>query len=230
MLKQDIIKAAKNAGFAKAGIAALYKFEELLPILRGRGFTPFVKAAEKRIDPSLYMKNANRAIVCLMPYFKGEDKTVARYARGGDYHAPVKQRLKQVAQELQLEKYKLLVDSGGLPDKYLAYLAGLGWYGENNLFYSDGLGCRFYIGSILAELDIEPDMPIENKCLHCGLCIKSCPTGALAAPYTLDALKCISYLTQKEDLTDAQKRLKNLGLYHLGCDFCQDCCPYNKGV
>ncbi len=230
MLKSDVLKAAKNAGFAKAGIAPLYKFDELLPILKKRGYTPFVKNSEKRINPSLYMKTANRAIVCLMPYFKGEDKTVALYARGGDYHAPVKQRLTQVAKELGIEKYKLLVDSGGLPDKYLAYLAGLGWYGANNLFYSEGLGCRFYIGSILAHLDIQPDSPVENKCLNCGLCIQSCPTKALSAPYEFDPLKCISYLTQTDDLTEEQEELKKMGKYRLGCDACQDCCPYNKGV
>ena len=230
MLKSDIIKAAKAAGFAKAGIAPLYKFEEIMPLLEKRAFTPFVKANEKRIDPSLYMQNANRAIVCLLPYFEGEEKSVARYARGGDYHAPVKERLKQVAQALGIEKYRLLVDSGGLPDRYLAYLAGLGWYGANNLLYSEGLGCRFYIGSILAELDIEPDTPIENKCLNCELCIKNCPTGALSAPYELDTKKCISYLTQTEDLTEEQQELKKLGRYHLGCDECTDCCPYNKGV
>lgn len=230
MLKSDIINAAKAVGFAKAGIAPLYLFEELLPLLEKRGATPFVKADEKRIDPSLYMQNANRAIVCLLPYFEGDDNNVARYARGGDYHKPVKERLKQVAEALGIEKYKLLVDSGGLPDRYLAYLAGLGWYGANNLFYSEGLGCRFYIGSILAMLDIEPDMPVENKCLNCGLCMKSCPTGALSAPYELDPQKCISYLTQTDDLTEEQKSLKKLGKYRLGCDECSDCCPYNKGV
>ncbi len=230
MLKSDIIKAAKAAGFAKAGIAPLYKFEELFPLLEKRHFTPFVKENEKRIDPSLYMQNANMAIVCLLPYFKGENATVARYARGGDYHKPVKERLKQVAESLDIEKYKLLVDSGGLPDRYLAYLAGLGWYGANNLFYSENLGCRFYIGSILANLDIEADSPIENRCLNCGLCIKSCPTGALTAPFELDTKRCISYLTQTEDLTKEQQRLKKLAKYSLGCDECQDCCPYNKGV
>ncbi len=230
MLKSDIIKAAQKAGFAKAGIAPLYKFEELLPFLEKRPFTPFVKGNEKRIDPSLYMQDANRAIVCLLPYFNGDDKSVARYARGGDYHKPVKERLKQVAEELKIEKYKLLVDSGGVPDRYLAYLAGLGWYGENNLFYSDGLGCRFYIGSIFAQLDTEPDVPVENRCLHCGLCIKSCPTGALFAPYELDTKRCISYLTQTADLTEEQERLKKMSRYQLGCDECQDCCPYNKGV
>ncbi len=230
MLKEDIIKAAKAAGFAKAGIAPLYTFEELLPILEKRPFTPFVKSNDKRIDPTLYMQNANRAIVCLLPYFEGDDTDVARYARGGDYHKPVKERLKQVAERLGIEKYKLLVDSGGLPDRYLAYLAGLGWYGANNLFYSEGLGCRFYIGSILANLDIDHDKPIENRCLNCGLCIKSCPTGALTAPYELDTKKCISYLTQTEALTDGQNKLKKLAKYRLGCDECQDICPYNKGV
>ncbi|MDD4689939.1 MAG: DUF1730 domain-containing protein [Eubacteriales bacterium] len=229
MLREQIVKAAKNAGFAKVGIAPLYKYEELIHHFELRGTTPFVKSNERRIDPEIYAKGANRAITCLLPYFDGNDTSVARYIRGGDYHKPVKERLKQVAEELGLDSYKLLVDSGGLPDRYLAYLAGLGWYGDNNLFYSEGLGCRFYIGSILTTLDIEPDQPIENKCLHCGLCINNCPTGALSAPFTLDPYKCVSYLTQSENLTDEQKAMKEKGVYTLGCDHCQDCCPYNKG-
>jgi epoxyqueuosine reductase QueG len=229
MLKKKIKELALEAGFAKVGIAPVRIYKELIPLLEKRGPTPFTKKdTQKRINPFLYLKTAKSAIVCLLPYLKGDDMTVAAYARGGDYHKPVKDRLKHIVNGLKLQGYKLIVDTGGLLDKHLAYLAGLGWFGENNLFYSDDLGSRFYIGSILCELELEPDTPIENKCLHCKRCINACPSGALFEPYKLNPYICISYLTQKESLTKQEKEIPKLGKYRLGCDACQDCCPYNK--
>lgn len=231
MLKENIVQVALEAGFQKAGIATIRIYDELIPQLEKRGKTPFTKQdIQKRINPYLYLNTAKSAIVCLLPYLKGDDLSVARYARAGDYHSEVKNRLKFVAEKLNLERYKLLVDTGGLLDRHLAYLAGLGWFGANNLFYSDGMGCRFYIGSILCELDLTVDSPIDNKCLQCRECIHACPSGALYAPYSLNPALCISYLTQKETLTKEEDALKELGEYRLGCDACQDCCPFNKKV
>lgn len=228
-----VYEYARLAGADKCGVAPVRIYSELMPRLEKRGFVPFTRTnLEMRINPYLHMKSAKSAIVCLFKYIGGDDKTVARYARGGDYHPYVKERLRKICDMLGGDyKYRLLVDTGGLCDRYLAYLAGLGFYGKNNLFYSDGLGSRFYIGSILTDLELTPEKPLDKTCLNCGLCIKRCAGGAIGENYAFDVSKCASYITQKkEPLTEQEKAIANLGGYTLGCDICADVCPLNKNT
>ncbi|MBQ2754425.1 MAG: epoxyqueuosine reductase [Clostridia bacterium] len=229
MTKQHIISLFKNAGADKCGIAPARIYDELLPLLERRGFVPFVKPDYlKRINPYLYLKDAKSIIVCLFKYRDGEDKTVARYARGGDYHPYIKEKLKSACQNLP-GKHKILVDSGSLPEKHIAYLAGLGYFGKNNLLYSEGLGSYFNIGLVLTDLEIEPDKPVDTTCQQCDRCVKACPGGALGDGFCLEAEKCASYLTQKEvPLTKEQKDILKHNPYTLGCDICADVCPLNK--
>lgn len=232
MTDKKVVKAyAKAAGADRCGIAPVRIYDELLPRLEARGFVPFTRTnLEMRINPFLHMKSAKSAIVCLFKYIDGDNTSVARYARGGDYHPYVKERLRKICDMLgEGNKYRLLVDTGGLCDRYLAYLAGLGFYGKNNLFYADGLGSRFYIGSILTDLEIETDTPLLKSCLNCNLCIKHCAGGALGENYAFDVNKCASYLTQKKEaLTEEEKEIAGRGGYTLGCDICADVCPLNK--
>ena len=231
--KNQVLEFAKSVGAAKCGIAPFRTYDELLPLLEKRGDVPFVKKdITRRINPELYLKGGKSIIVCLFPYRNGDITDVARYAKGGDYHPYVKEKLKSICEKIgDAYRYKCIVDSGGLCDKHLAYLAGLGFFGKNNLFYSDGLGSRFYIGSILTDLDLEPDMPSDKTCLLCDKCVKSCPGGALGKGYDLDYKKCISYLTQKnEPLTEEEEKLIKKSGLTLGCDICADVCPLNKGL
>ncbi len=229
MTKQQILSLFKNAGADKCGIAPVRIYDELIPLLQKRGFTPFVKPdCNKRINPYLYLKDAKSIIVCLFKYRDGDDKTVARYARGGDYHPYIKGKLKSVCENLP-GKHKILVDSGSLPEKHIAYLAGLGYFGKNNLLYSEGLGSYFNIGLVLTDLEIEPDKPVDTTCQQCDRCVKACPGGALGDGFCLEAEKCASYLTQKEvPLTKEQKDILKHNPYTLGCDICADVCPLNK--
>lgn len=229
MTKQHIISLFKNAGADKCGIAPARIYDELLPLLERRGFVPFVKPDYlKRINPYLYLKDAKSVIVCLFKYRDGEDKTVARYARGGDYHPYIKEKLKSACQNLP-GKHKILVDSGSLPEKHIAYLAGLGYFGKNNLLYSEGLGSYFNIGLVLTDLEIEPDKPVDTTCQQCDRCVKACPGGALGDGFCLEAEKCASYLTQKDgELTKEQQEILKHNPYTLGCDICADVCPLNK--
>ena len=229
--KNQVLEFAKSVGAAKCGIAPFRTYDELLPVLEKRGDVPFVKKdITRRINPELYLKGGKSIIVCLFPYRNGDITNVARYAKGGDYHPYVKEKLKSICEKIDGKyRYKCIVDSGGLCDKHLAYLAGLGFFGKNNLFYSDGLGSRFYIGSILTDLVLEPDMPLNKTCLLCDRCVKSCPDGALGKGFELDYKKCISYLTQKDGyLSEYEENLiKKSGLI-LGCDICANVCPLNK--
>lgn len=231
MTKQDILNFAKEAGADKCGFAPVRIYDELYPRLEKRGFVPFTRSnLEMRVNPYLHLKSVKSIIVCLFKYRDGEDKTVARYARGGDYHPYIKERLREICNKMgEQNKYRLLVDTGGLCDRYLAYLAGLGYYGNNNLLYSDGLGSYFNIGSILTDVYFEPDAPIDKKCLDCGLCIEKCVGGALGRDFSFDVTKCASYLTQKkEELNSDEQAIAAKGGYTLGCDICADVCPLNK--
>ena len=231
--KSQVIEFAKSVGAAKCGIAPFRTYGELLPLLEKRGDVPFVKKdITRRINPELYLKGGKSIIVCLFPYKNGYITNVARYAKGGDYHPYVKEKLKAICEFIGSEyRYKCIVDSGGLCDKHLAYLAGLGFFGKNNLFYSEGSGSRSYIGSILTNLELEPDVPLNKTCLLCDKCINACPGGALGNGYELDYKKCISYLTQKnEPLTEDEKELIQESGLTLGCDICADVCPLNKEI
>jgi len=226
--KQDIIAYAKSVGAYSCGIVTARRYDELLPQLEKRGFVPFVRSdLEHRIDPFLQMKTAKSFIVCLFKYNYGEQQNVAKYAKGGDYHPFVKENFKKICEYIgQDYKYKLFVDTGTICDKHLAYLAGLGYFGMNNLLYADGLGSRFYIGSILTDLELDPDVPIEQTCLKCGRCIDGCV--ALGWNFEFDVNKCASYLTQKkEELTEIEKQIVEKCGYSLGCDMCSDVCPLN---
>ena len=228
MNKSDIITYAKSLGAYSCGIVAARRFDDILPQLGKRGFVPFVRSdLEQRIDPFLQMKTAKSFIVCIFKYIDGEQQDVAKYAKGGDYHPYVKEKLRKICDYIgQNYKFKLFVDTGTMCDKHLAYLAGLGYFGMNNLLYANGLGSRFYIGSILTDLELEPDIPLEKTCLKCGRCIESCV--ALGQNFEFDVNKCVSYLNQKkEELTEIEKQIVKKSGYILGCDVCADVCPLN---
>lgn len=233
MDKAQIVDFAVQNGAHSCGIAPLRVYNELLPLLERRGAVPFTKPDfTKRVNPFLYLKEGKSAIVCLYPYRDGGVEGVAKYARGGDYHPYVKGKLREICDYMgESYRYKLLVDSGGLCDKYLAYLAGLGFYGKNNLLYADGIGSRFYIGSILTDMELPPDKPLDKTCLQCNACINACIGGALGEDFTFDVTRCASYLTQtKEPLTEKQKKIVEQCGTKLGCDICADVCPLNKGL
>jgi len=228
--KADIIAYAKSVGAYSCGIAQARRYDELLPQLEKRGFVPFVRGdLEQRINPFLQMKNGKSIIVCLFKYIEGSEQNVAKYATGGDYHLYVKDKLKKTCEYIgQNNKYKLFVDTGTLCDKHLAYIAGLGYFGQNNLLYADDIGSRFYIGSILTDLELEPDAPLEKTCLKCGRCIENCVGNAIGQNFGFDVNKCASYLNQKkEELTETEKQIVKKCGYRLGCDVCADVCPLN---
>ena len=187
---------------AASGIVTARRFEELLPILQKRGDTPYVKKdLEMRINPFMYMKDAKSIIVHLFPYRN------RKFDR--EYRDTAKTVLRNIAADLPF-KTKCFLDYGGLVERHLAYLAGLGFFGQNNLLYNEKLGSRFYIGYIITDQQLTPDTPISGSCLKCNKCIKACPTHALGEDFEFNPYKCLAYLTDN------------------GCDVCTDVCPMNE--
>ena len=146
-----------------------------------------------------------------------------------DYHQTVRALLNELAGRLQPAKYKILVDSGGLPEREWAVKAGLGFWGKNCCVISPSKGSFFYIGLLLTDLDISDKTDsVTRTCGDCMRCVDACLGGALA-PYRLDYKKCVSYITQKDgDLSPEEELI--MGRHVYGCDICQRACPYNKYV
>ncbi len=173
------------------------------------------------------------ALVVALDYGGAEPAgPVARYARGDDYHGLMRERLAEIGRWLAGAtgaRTRAYVDTGPVLERDLARRAGLGWFGKNTNLINPGIGSFFFIGALFTDLLLEPDPPFEaDRCGTCTRCLDACPTRAFTAPRTLDATRCISYLTIElrgaipEELRDAMDEL----VY--GCDICQEVCPWNR--
>ena len=198
------------------------------------------RQAEQRKDPRLVMPGAKTAVVTLTNYFHGDRSPnpeprvprVAQYAWSSDYHDVLGARLEQLATAVRElvpgSTTRCYVDAGPVPERELAQLAGLGWIGKNMMLIHPDIGSFTFIGVILTDAQLEPDLPFEaDRCGTCRRCLDACPTQAFAGPRDLDARACISYLTieHRQDFTDLERA--QVGEWVFGCDVCQDVCPWN---
>lgn len=157
---------------------------------------------------------------------------VASYAQGADYHSFFKEKLNELAKELHREtdaEYLVCTDSSPLIERDLAYQAGLGWIGKNTMLIHPE-GSFFFIGEILSTLELqfaEPS-PVTDRCGHCQACLVACPTQALVAPKTLDARRCLAYLTIEARSAPENELALSNGVSLFGCDICQTVCPWNR--
>ncbi len=137
--------------------------------------------------------------------------------------------IENIDKDIEGFKYKYFVDTGPLVDRYLAYKAGIGWYGKNNCIINSEYGSWIFIGYIICNLEIEGDKPYKNSCLNCKKCIDLCPTGALMDNYKYNAKRCISYLTVTKENIEYDLREKMTDNIY-GCDICQSRCPHNQNA
>ena len=173
------------------------------------------------------------AIVCLFPYFSGyEEGNLSVYAYSTDYHVITKEKLGQLCDFVLNNGATYaegFADIGPSIDKYLAYYAGLGFYGKNTLMINHRLGSYFFIGYVLTDLPLEPDKPTDESCINCGRCITACPGNALDNGFNEE--RCVSAISQKKgELTDEERSLLKKSGYAFGCDICQKVCPHNQIV
>jgi epoxyqueuosine reductase len=157
---------------------------------------------------------------------------VSRYALGRDYHKVLRNALQGLADDIVAKigpmGYRVFVDSGPVLEKALARKAGLGWIGKHTNLIARDAGSWFFIGEILTDLPLPVDAPASAHCGTCSACIPVCPTGAITAPYQLDARRCISYLTIELHGPIPVELRRLLGNRIYGCDDCQLVCPWNK--
>jgi epoxyqueuosine reductase len=185
-----------------------------------------------------------RVVSARMDYWPGEaldaeevlaDPTagyVSRYALGRDYHKILRRTLATLAQELQARigpfGYRVCVDSAPVLEKALARNAGVGWIGKHTNLIARDAGSYFFLGEILTDLALPLDERASAHCGTCEACIPACPTGAIVAPYSLDARRCISYLTIEHQSAIPAELRPFIGNRIFGCDDCQLVCPWNK--
>ena len=244
--KQRIRDEARALGFEAIGFAsaAAAPHAERLHawLAAGRHGTMrwMARDPERRADPRVVLRGARTVISVSIPYYRGEWPAesdvprgrVARYAWGRDYHKRIRRRLKHLARAVEdacpEARWVAYVDTGPMLDRAWAERAGVGWIGKNTNVIVKGRGSYTFLGEILTDLALEPDLPARNYCGTCARCIAACPTGAILGPYQLDARRCISYLTIEHRGSIPVELRAAIGTRIFGCDDCQEVCPWNR--
>jgi epoxyqueuosine reductase len=177
---------------------------------------------------------------------------IARYAwssrrdangvrRPSDYHKVLLKRVKALQARIRAARIqegqpaafeaRAYVDTGPVVERALATAAGLGWTGKNTCLIHPKLGSFGFLAVLLTSLEAEEGnapQALPDRCGSCRRCIDACPTGALIAPYRMDAAKCIAYLTIEHRGAIADELMEGMGRQIFGCDICQDVCPWNR--
>lgn len=248
--KQIIIEAARQLGFSHAVIASLAPMEAARKIYEewlARGYAATMEYLKRdpvaRNTPQLLHPQAYSAIVLLAPYYTElpadpgpQYGRVARYAVGKDYHEVLPARLAQLKGLLEGKLNRPLLGKAFTDDVQLfeqAFAArnGLGFIGKNSLLIGPKmLGSYHFICELLTDLPLEADEPYNGTCGNCFRCGIACPTGAIVEPGTVDSNQCISFLTIENKGAIPLSLRPKLGSWLLGCDICQEVCPYNHKV
>lgn len=195
---------------------------------------------EKRVDPRQLVPGAQSVVSLMANYYPGEKPIssdslkIARYAYGEDYHKVLRKKLRSLLSAME-EAFdrpihgRCFTDSAPVMEREWAKRSGLGWIGKNTLLIHPRAGSYFFLAELIIDLPLLPDTPISDHCGRCRRCIDACPTDAIAdRGYTLDASKCISYLTieLKDDIPVEFKGKMEDWIF--GCDICQEVCPWNR--
>ena len=258
LTSERVIAIAKECGFELAGVAAAAPAEDYarFEAWRTAGYAAELayltdRRGDLRSDPRNLMASA-RSILCVgklyntpAPYSteffdaRGREGRgwISRYAWGDDYHDVMREQLEQVVERLREEspqrfESRLSVDTAPLLERTYARLAGLGWIAKNTCLINEQSGSWFFLGEILLSIELSPGTAPPDRCGTCSRCIDACPTVALVpdgkGSFTLDAARCISYLTieKRGGFTDTETEA--IGQHLFGCDICQDVCPWNR--
>jgi len=249
-LKSKVINWCGELGFQQTGITNIELSQaesRLADWLRGKfhGSMDYMERhGTKRSRPAELVPGTLRVISVRMNYFPesqdaakqklddGHSAYISRYALGRDYHKTLRGRLRALARRIEENigefGYRVFVDSAPVLEKALAEKAGIGWVGKHTNVIDRDTGSWFFLGELYTDLPLPIDTAEESHCGTCTACIDVCPTKAIVAPYSLDARRCISYLTiENKDSIPIEFR-KDIGNRIYGCDDCQLFCPWNK--
>ena len=249
-LRGRIDEIAKDLGFDQVGVAGVdvpedeANLERWLAERRHGGMEYMARHGLRRSRPGELLPGTLSVISVRMATSASDARPaaevltdggrgyIARYALGRDYHKVLRTRLAMLAERLESEigpfGYRAFVDSAPVMEKPLARNAGLGWIGKHTNLINERAGSLFMLGELFTDLPLPADVPAKDRCGSCSACIPACPTGAITAPYQLDARRCISYLTIEHHGPIPEELRPAIGNRVFGCDDCQLVCPWNK--
>jgi epoxyqueuosine reductase len=249
-LAQDIVRWGRELGFQEIGIADTELCADEARLLRwldlGRhgAMDYMARHGVRRSRPADLVPGTVRVISARLDYFpqpeddarrvlaEPERAYIARYALGRDYHKVLRGRLQQLAERIASVVgefgHRVFTDSAPVLEVALAAKSGLGWRGKHTLLLTRDRGSWFFLGEIYTDLPLPVTPAVTAHCGTCEACITACPTGAIVAPYQLDARRCISYLTIELTGTIPEELRALIGNRVYGCDDCQLACPWNR--
>ena len=252
-----ICEQARELGFDLCGVAPAHAFEELAMystwLDRGYAGEMDYLGDPRRSDPRAVLEGARSLIVVALNYNSAQPYSteqagmqiddsprgwISRYAWGHDYHEVLREKLNALVARMREQwrepfEARAYVDTGPVVERVAAKYAGLGWLAKNTCLINEELGSWLFLGVIVTTFELAPSLapgepPAADLCGNCRLCLDACPTQAFAAPYLLDARKCISYLTIELREAIAEEMRAAMGNAVIGCDICQDVCPWNR--
>jgi len=248
-LAADIKREGLALGFQQVGITGIElaadeaRLIEWLEQGRHGAMDYMSRHGVKRSRPDQLVPGTMRVISVRLDYFPDAADAeaqladpnaayVSRYALGRDYHKVMRNRLQALADRIQSMigpfGYRAFSDSAPVLEKPLARNAGLGWIGKHTNLLNAKAGSWFFLGELYTDLPLPVDTPATDHCGTCTRCIEACPTGAIVAPYQVDARLCISYLTIELHDAIPEALRPAIGNRIYGCDDCQLVCPWNK--
>ncbi len=247
-LSEQIKEKALNIGFTLAGITTseppphFPAFQNWLEM--GRNASMEYLRDPRRADPRLIMKECKSILVLGARYPASTHERsnttpsgrVASYATVEDYHFILPEKMRALCDFIEEEvghpiPNRIYTDTGPLLERDLAQRAGLGWIGKNTCLINPEAGSNFFLGEILLGIELTPDKPYTaDRCRTCQRCINACPTACIRPDRTIEAGRCISYLTIENKGEIPEDLRPKLGNWIFGCDICQEVCPWNEKV
>jgi epoxyqueuosine reductase len=252
MIRKDVIKnEALSLGFTISGVTLPARPQTILAYERwlaagrhaGMAYLATERARQRRADPQVVLPAARSILAVGIRYpnpIEAPDPPpgitagrVAAYAWGDDYHEVIPPRLEQLIRLLEGVSgrpihWRGYTDTGPILERDLSQQAGLGWIGKNTCLIDPQKGSYFLLAEALTDLDLEPDEPINmDHCGTCTRCIDACPTGCILPDRTIDANRCISYLTIENKGEIRSDLRPQISEWVFGCDICQIVCPWN---
>ncbi|HET8528381.1 MAG TPA: tRNA epoxyqueuosine(34) reductase QueG [Gaiellaceae bacterium] len=240
MTGADLQQLAEELGIDVVGAAPAVPYEETerhIRERRARGLFADMKFTMARPEtschPETLLPGARTVVSAALCYYAPEpdrgpgEGRLPRYT-WRDGYAELRRKLDELGRRLG-GGYRVLVDANQHVDREGAVRSGVGFYGKNTMLITRRHGSWVVLGTLVADVELEPTPPLPTDCGDCTLCIDACPTGALDTPGTLDATRCLSYWTQAPAPVPEEYRA-HVGAQVYGCDICQDVCPWNRGV